>query len=51
MLLITHHALQVFSIGFEVDVGSLEEDIAEAKCLQHFAEIRNLRVKVGITIR
>ena len=29
--------LRVFSIRFEVNVGSWEVDVAEAKCQQHFA--------------
>ena len=33
----------VFSVGFEVDVGSWEVDVTEAKCQQHFAEAGNLR--------
>lgn len=40
MLLITHYALPVFSICFEVDVGSWEVDVA--KCQQYFAETENL---------
>ena len=40
----------MFSIGFEVDIGSGEVDITEAKCQQHFAETGNLTVKVGVTI-
>ena len=40
MLLITHYALPVFSIGFEVDVESWEVDVA--KCQQYFAETGNL---------
>lgn len=39
-------------MGFEVDVGSSEGDIAEAKCLQHFAVTGNLtEFKAGIRIR
>ena len=34
--------LTVFSIGFEVDIGSWEVDVAEAKCQQHFAETETL---------
>lgn len=42
----------VFSIGFEVDVGSWEGDIAEAKCWQHFAGTGNLtEFKAGFRIR
>ena len=33
----------VFSVGFEVDVGSWEVDGTEAKCQEHFAEAGNLR--------
>jgi len=33
----------VFSLGFEVDYGSLEEvDVIEAKCQKRFAETGNL---------
>lgn len=32
----------VFSMGFEIDVGSWEVDIAEAKWQQYFAEAGNL---------
>lgn len=42
----------MFSIGFEVDVGSSEGDIAEAKCQQCFAVTGNLtEFKAGIRIR
>ena len=34
--------LAVFSIGFEVDIGSWEVDVAKAKCQQHFAETGTL---------
>ena len=35
--------MSVFSVGFEVDVGSWEVDVTEAKCQQHFAEVGNLK--------
>ena len=35
--------LAVFSTGFEVDIGSWEVDVAEAKCQQHFTETGILR--------
>ena len=34
--------LAVFSIGFEVNIGSWEVDVAEAKCQQNFAETETL---------
>ena len=34
--------LGVFSVGFEVDIGSWEVDVAEAKCQRHFAETGTL---------
>ena len=39
--------------GFDVDVGSWEVEVAEAKCHRHYAETRNFtyRIKVGVANR
>ena len=37
-----YYYYSVFSIGFEVHVGSWEVDVPKAKCKQHFAETGNL---------
>ena len=37
------HTGEVFSIGFEGDIGSSGSRCRRAKCQQHFAETGNLR--------
>lgn len=42
LLIPTGTTIPVFSVGFEVDTGSWEGDVAKVKCQQHFADTGNL---------